>query len=115
MLLLSHLTFFRSLIYSGNSRTRIFLAQCLSIYVKDGDKIRFRQGERRDIGGPLPALCNLQYTVARALYMGGVADTIMLLKYDADAGLPNFFMGPTHFANILMAKLFLNWGRLPSP
>jgi len=114
MLLLLYLTFFQ-VTYIFRKLADKDLPGPMFIKLKDGDEIRFGQGERKDIEGPLPTLCNLQYTVARALYMSGVADTIMLLKYDADADLPNFFMGPTHFANILMAKLLLNLGRLPSP
>jgi len=88
------------------------------IKLKDGDEIQFGQGEAKDIGGcpggPLPALCNLQYAVARVLRMSGAADMFAQLKDDADdSDLPN--VGPMDFANILTAKLLLNSGRFPPP
>lgn len=50
------------------------------IKLRDGDEIQFGQGEAKDVegfpGGPLPALCNLQYAVARVLRMSGAADMI---------------------------------------
>jgi hypothetical protein len=86
------------------------------IKLRDGDEIRFGQGEGKDIegfpGGPLPALCNLQYAVARVLRMSGAVDMIAQLKDDADdSDLPN--VAPTDFANILTAKLLLNSGIFP--
>jgi hypothetical protein len=86
------------------------------IKLRDGDEIRFGQGEAKDIegvpGGPLPALCNLQYAVARVLRMSGAADMIAELKDDADdSDLPNY-VASTDFSNILTAKLLLNSGQM---
>ena len=83
------------------------------IKLKDGDKIQFGQGEAKDIeklgGGPLPALCNLQYAVARVFRVSGAADVIAQLKDDADdSDIPLYL----DFANILTAKLLLNSGQV---
>jgi hypothetical protein len=79
------------------------------IQLKDGDTIQFGNGKAEDIkklgGGPLPALCNLQYAVARVLCMSGAAD-------DADCSdFPHVYIASTDFANILTAKLLLNSGQ----
>lgn len=80
---------------------------------------KFGQGEGKDIEGfpegPLPVLCNLQYSVARVLRMSGAVDIIAQLKDEADdSNLPND-VTPTDFANILTAKLLLNLGKLLPP
>ena len=86
------------------------------VKLKDGDKIRFGQGNAKDIeklgGGPLPVLCNLQYAVARVLRISGVADVIAQLKDDADDSDIPLYLTPTDFANILTAKLLLNSGHV---
>ena len=80
---------------------------------KDGDEIRFGQGEEKDVEGfsrgRIPALCNLHYTVVRVSRMSGATDMI------AQAPLPNFLIDliPTDFANILTPKL-LNSGTFPT-
>ena len=81
------------------------------IKLKDGDEIQFGKGGGRNVEGPLPALCNLQSTVARVLRMSGAADFIAHLQDIADnCDLSN---EPMDFANILTAKLLLNSGRFP--
>jgi len=86
------------------------------IQLKHGEEIRFASGKAEDInklgGGPLPALCNLQYAVARVLHMSGAADIITKWKDDADCSdLPHICIASTDFANILTAKLLLNSGQ----
>lgn len=82
------------------------------IRLRDGDEIRFGQGEEKGIRGPSPALCNLQYAVARVLRMSGAAELIAQLKDDADdSDLPNY-IASTDFANILKSKLLLNSGQI---
>jgi len=85
------------------------------IKLRDGDEIPFGKGEGRYVGefpgGPLPALCNLQYAVARVLRMSGAADLIAQLKDDADDSDLSDDITTTDFANILTAKLLLNSGR----
>jgi len=87
------------------------------IKLRDGDEIPFGKGEGKNVeefpGGPLPALCNLQYAVARVLRMSGAADLIAQLKDDADDSDLSNDITTTDFANILTAKLLLNSGKFP--
>jgi hypothetical protein len=85
------------------------------IQLKGGDEIQFGNGKAEDIKklgrGPLPVLCNLQYAVACVLHMSGAADIIAKWKDDADClDFPHVYITSTDFANILVAKLFLNSG-----
>jgi hypothetical protein len=86
------------------------------VKLKDGDKIQFGHGEAKDIEklgeGPLPALCNLQYAVARVFRMSGAVDVIAQLKDDADDSDIALYLALTDFANILTAKLLLNSGQV---
>jgi hypothetical protein len=86
------------------------------IKLKDGEKIRFGQGEAKDIeklgGGPLPALCNLQYAVARVFRVSGAADVIAQLKDDADDSDIPPYLTSIDFVDILTAKLLLNSGQV---
>ena len=84
------------------------------IQLRNNDKIPFGTGPdgERLGGGPSPALCNLQYAVARMLQMSGAAEVIMQLKYDADdSDFPHVYLASTDFANMLTAKLILNSGQ----
>jgi len=78
------------------------------IKLKDGDEIRFGQGEGKDfegfLGGPIPALCNLHHAVARVSYMSGAADLVTQLYADAAFNFP-IDLTRTDFANILTPKL----------
>ncbi|KIM40955.1 hypothetical protein M413DRAFT_28062 [Hebeloma cylindrosporum] len=75
------------------------------IKFKDGDEIRFGEGEGFP-RGPIPELCNLHYAVARALRRSGAASMIARLE---DADTPDFPIELTEeegeFADTLTARL----------
>jgi hypothetical protein len=85
------------------------------IRLRDGDEVPFGKG--KDVGHlggePLPALCNLRYSICRILRMSCAADVIAQLEDDADdSDFLHVYLASTDFANILTAKLLLDSGQI---
>jgi hypothetical protein len=85
------------------------------IRLRDGDGVPFGKG--KDVGHlggePLPALCNLRYSICRILRMSCAADVIAQLEDDADdSDFLHVYLASTDFANILTAKLLLDSGQI---
>jgi len=80
------------------------------IRFRDGDEIKFGKGtDGKQLGGPLPFLCNLHLAVARVLNMSGAAELIAQWKDDADdSDFPHVYLASEDFCEILDAQLLLS-------